>query len=101
MAFDVEQKVVDGQLPPSQDRLYDRQIFLDVFLDKTQNSLSVVLRDVLRLIFIMALFLLFPPSSSYLPPPANFRALGRLFFASFKLDLQLRLIGAIIGRGVG
>jgi hypothetical protein len=31
----VQQQVVDRQLPPSQDRLYDRQVFLDVFLDKT------------------------------------------------------------------
>ncbi len=31
----VQQQVVDRQLSTSQDRLYDRQVFLDVFLNKT------------------------------------------------------------------
>lgn len=49
----------------------------------------------------MALLVLFPPSSPGLSLPTDLHTMRWILLACFKLDLQLRLIGAFVSGGIG
>ena len=55
MLFEVVQQIGDSHLLFLQDWLHYIQVFLDVFLDKTQDSFAVVFGDIFCFIFFIIL----------------------------------------------
>jgi hypothetical protein len=96
----VHQQVVNVQLPPPQDRLYDRQVFLDVLLDETQDRLPVVLGDVLCLVLIVGLVLVLVPAPFLMSSHANFNTGGAVGVVLLELDEGVG-VGGVVGPGFG
>jgi len=84
--FNVQQQVVDCQLSTIEDRFYDRDIFLDIFLDERENGLTIIFWDIFCLIFVMSLIRILISTSLVMFPDLDFNTFRFLHLALLKLD---------------
>lgn len=90
----VGKKVADGELAFLEDRLYDCQMLLHVFLDEAKDSFPIIFGDILGLILIMVIILFFPFDFSLfeLPFSSFFNTIILFLRVMFKLNMTCLLL---------